>query len=393
MDKRTLAIAILILALALSTTYALLNWRTEPECISSPDQSWSSESESQNPGDLGSQTPNQEILPEGNQRQTQPIEEQSKPPTPKNLTVVDSTGENITVNLPVRSIVSLNHGMTEVICALGCEQLLIGRSASCNFPPSVLDKPVMGSSSYSPNVELIVESKPDLLVADTMLSYNKEVYNKLRDAGITVIVEINNSTRIKKFIEYMGIILNRTERAKVLLDFINYYELLVVNRVKGIPDELKPRVYSEWAATAWRSYGPGSAGHLMIVTAGGLNIASETEKAYPTLSPEFVAEKNPDVILIMLPGELKGSIEGFVSTRDEVLARPALTGTRAVETGKVYVYDPIIYQGIRYPVGLLYFAKWFHPELFKDIDPGQVHSELIRQFFGVSLEGIYVYPP
>jgi len=75
MDKRTLAIAILILALALSTTYVLLNWRTEPECISSPDQSWSSESESQNPGDLGSQTPNQEILPEGNQRQTQPIEE------------------------------------------------------------------------------------------------------------------------------------------------------------------------------------------------------------------------------------------------------------------------------------------------------------------------------
>ena len=307
--------------------------------------------------------------------------------------MVDSTGENITVNLPVRSIVSLNPGMTEVICALGCEQLLIGRSAGCNFPPSVLDKPVMGSSSYSPNVELIVESKPDLLVADTMLSYNKEVYNKLRDAGITVIVEINNSTRIKKFIEYMGIILNRTERAKALLDFINYYELLVVNRVKGIPDELKPRVYSELAATAWRSYGPGSAGHLMIVTAGGLNIASETEKAYPTLCPEFVAEKNPDVILIMLPGELKGSLEGFVSTRNEVLARPALAGTRAVETGKVYVYDPIIYQGIRYPVGLLYLAKWFHPELFKDIDPGQVHSELISQFFGVSLEGIYVYPP
>jgi iron complex transport system substrate-binding protein len=392
MDKRTLAIATLILALALSTTYVLLNWRTEPEGISSPDQSWSSESESQNPGDLGPQTPNQEILPEGNQQQTQPIEEPSKPPTPKNLTVMDSTGGNITVNLPVRSIVSLNPGLTEVICALGCEQLLIGRSASCNFPPSVLDKPVMGSSSYSPNVELIVESKPDLLVADTMLSYNKEVYNKLRDAGITVIVEINNSTRIKKFIEYMGIILNRTERAKALLDFTNYYELLVINRVKGIPDELKPRVYSEWHYT-WRSFGPGSVGHLIIVTAGGLNIASETGKAYPTLSPEFVSEKDPDVILIMLPGELKGSLEGFVSTRDEVLSRPALTGTRAVETGRVYVYDSIIYQGIRYPVGLLYFAKWFHPELFRDIDPGQVHSELISQFFGVSLEGIYVYPP
>jgi iron complex transport system substrate-binding protein len=49
-------------------------------------------------------------------------------------------------------------------------------------------------------------------------------------------------------------------------------------------------------------------------------------------------------------------------------------------------------EGIRYPVGLLYWAKWFHPSLFEDIDPAAVHAQLIQQFFGVTLEGVHAYP-
>ncbi len=44
------------------------------------------------------------------------------------------------------------------------------------------------------------------------------------------------------------------------------------------------------------------------------------------------------------------------------------------------------------PIGCLYFAKWFHPDLFEDIDPEAVHREMLQKFFDVELEGVYVYP-
>ena len=49
-------------------------------------------------------------------------------------------------------------------------------------------------------------------------------------------------------------------------------------------------------------------------------------------------------------------------------------------------------KGIGMPIGCLYFAKWFHPDLFEDIDPEEVHEELVQEFFGQELEGAYVYP-
>jgi len=48
--------------------------------------------------------------------------------------------------------------------------------------------------------------------------------------------------------------------------------------------------------------------------------------------------------------------------------------------------------GIRSVVGDLYLAKWFHPDLFKDIDPEAVHRELLQKFFGLEPDGVYVYP-
>jgi iron complex transport system substrate-binding protein len=43
---------------------------------------------------------------------------------------------------PMR-IVSLLPSATEIVCALGAERSLVGRSAECDFPPSIRDRPVV----------------------------------------------------------------------------------------------------------------------------------------------------------------------------------------------------------------------------------------------------------
>jgi iron complex transport system substrate-binding protein len=63
----------------------------------------------------------------------------------------------------------------------------------------------------------------------------------------------------------------------------------------------------------------------------------------------------------------------------------------AVKNDRVYLYSYTLLQGIRAPVGLLFFAKCLHPELFADIDVGDVLKDLYQEFFNYDLPGVYVY--
>jgi iron complex transport system substrate-binding protein len=308
------------------------------------------------------------------------------------VTIVDATGAQVNVTLPVERIVSLNSGLTEVICALGCEDRIVGRDASSVFPASISEKPIAGQNSYDPNLEVLLEMAPDVVVADSMLSYNTEALKKIESAGLPVIIEDpSNVSRLKIVTSNFGLILGKEEKATEINDYIASYENLVNERIKDLASSEKPSVYIEWYTT-WQSFAEGSVGNEIIGDAGGINIASGIANPAPTLSPEYVVEQNPDIIIRMISGDLIGNMTGFEATRNELLNRVGLSEVTAVKEGKVYVYDPIVLEGIRYPVGLLYWAKWFHPSLFEDIDPAAVHAQLIQQFFGVTLEGVYAYP-
>ena len=85
-------------------------------------------------------------------------------------------------------VVSLISSATEMVCALGCETLLVGRSHECDFPPSVRHLPVLTApkfnvegnsrqidrdvkalvrealSVYSVDAERLAELEPDVIV-------------------------------------------------------------------------------------------------------------------------------------------------------------------------------------------------------------------------------------
>jgi len=313
-------------------------------------------------------------------------------PHGETVTIVDATGAQVNVTLPVERIVSLNPGLTEIICALDCEDRIVGRDEKSVFPASMSEKPVVGQNSYDPNLEVLLEMDPDVIVADSMLSYNTEALQKIESAGLPVIIEEpSRVSRVKLVTSNFGLIFGKEEKAQEINDYIASYEDLVNERVKDLASSEKPAVYIEWYQT-WQTFTEGSEANEIIVNAGGVNIASEVTTTAPVLSPEYVVEKNPDIILRMISGDLIGNLTGFEATHSELINRAGLDEVTAIKDGKVYVYDPIILEGIRYPVGLIHWAKWFHPSLFEDIDPAAVHAELIQQFFGVTLEGVHTYP-
>ena len=317
-------------------------------------------------------------------------------PEKETITVEDGTGVQVAINTPVERIVCLNPGLTEMICALGCQDRIVGRDSTSTFPSSILEKPSVGEP-YIPNLEVLLELEPDLVMADSMLTYNNETRGKIEAAGIPVFIsdttdpqsDPNSNETVIDFtssvVSKLGLILDRQDKANEIIDYMQYYENLVNERIKNLAPSEKPSVYYEFINNWMTAVSP------YITQAGGVNIAANESTYAPTLSPEYVAEKNPDVIIRMISSP-NHDVADFKTMRDEILNRPGLGEVTAIKEGKIYICDYEIRGGIRCVVGWLQWAKWIQPDLFEDVDPAAVHAQLIQQFFGVDLEGVYAYP-
>ena len=120
-------------------------------------------------------------------------------------------------------------------------------------------------------------------------------------------------------------------------------------------------------------------------------LANESN-SYPDVSPEWVVQIDPDVILQSEPSTKNYTEDELAQLRDEIMSRPELQSAKAVEDGRVFVMSGKITSGIRSIVGELYLAGWLYPELFEDVDPESVHRELLQKFYGLELEGAYAFP-
>ena len=312
------------------------------------------------------------------------------------ISVVDGNGDIVNVSTPVNRIVSLSSEWTKIICALGCEDRIVGRDTTSTFPASVTEIPSVGEE-YSPSLEQLLELNPDLVVADSMISYSNVTVSQVKAAGIPVFIsdttnpqpEPNSNETIIDFtsnvVTKLGLILGEQANASKIVNYMQYYENLVNERLANLTTSEKPLVYYEWY-TDWQTkvipY---------IAQAGGVNIAANESIYAPTLSPEYVVEKNPDVIIRMISSP-NHNVTDFKTMQDEILNRAGVGEVTAVKEGRVYVCDYAIRGGIRCVVGWLQWAKWIQPNLFEDIDPAAVHAQLIQKFFSVDLEGVYAYP-
>jgi iron complex transport system substrate-binding protein len=127
------------------------------------------------------------------------------------ITIVDGKGYSVNVSTPVLEVVSISSRASEVICALGAGDRIVGRDSYSVFPPSLEDAPIVAKFSYSPSVELILELEPDLVIADSMLP--AESRKTIEDAGIPVIVETSwDPTTIGTPVSHLGILLERGSR-------------------------------------------------------------------------------------------------------------------------------------------------------------------------------------
>src|SRR5262245_22322254 len=76
-------------------------------------------------------------------------------------TVQDETGRRVRLPVPIRRVVSLAPSLTESIYALGMDDLLVGDTDYCDYPPAAAKKHKVGGA-INPSLEEIASLKPDV---------------------------------------------------------------------------------------------------------------------------------------------------------------------------------------------------------------------------------------
>jgi iron complex transport system substrate-binding protein len=216
--------------------------------------------------------------------------------------------------------------------------------------------------------------KPNLVYIEKLSGIMPVVYLALQLEG-------NYSERVKK----LGYILDSEEAAD---DYIEWHDNTIdeIRSVtESLPDEEKPRVFPTffWDGT-WNAYG-GGYGSIpeMCTIAGGRNIGDVLSTSdHPEVDLEWIAEQDPEVIVVF-PTSLCGyeNSSDFISIKDSIVNTPLLSNVSAVKNDKVYVMcaNCFEYSGSRI-VMIAQMAKWYQPELFKDLDPSAIHQEYLDRF-------------
>ena len=231
-------------------------------------------------------------------------------------------------------VVSLACSNTEIVCALGCADLLVGVDDHSDFPAEVVSALPRVGPDLQVDIDAVCDLEPDLVLASLTVPGHERVVAELEEAGLEyrvlepVCLE-DVYTDIRDIAHALGV----SERGEAL---IGEMRAELVDR--GLP-KTRPRVIVQW----WNrpTIAPGALSWVtdLLELVGAENpIGRERVKSRP-VSDDELAYLNPDVIVLSWCGVR------FDQYRPEVVARnPAWQRVNAVVQGRV-VCVPEAYLG------------------------------------------------
>ena len=289
-------------------------------------------------------------------------------------------------------IVSLIASSTEIVCALGLEPQLVGRSHECDYPPSVKSLPVCTQpkfntegSSYEidQRVKAVLEQalsvylvdadalrrlQPSHIITQTQcevcavsLKDVKQAVDELTGCRPAIVsLEPNALADVWADIQRVADALQIPERGWRLIQELQGRMSRIAETAQKAA--ARPRVACvEWIEPLMAS---GNWMPELVEMAAGINLFGEAGKHSPWLTWEEIRAKEPDAILVLPCGF------DIPRTRQDL---PALTGQpgwsdlKAVREQRVYLLDGNQYfnrPGPRLVESLEILAEILHPDLF-----------------------------
>ena len=246
------------------------------------------------------------------------------------VTVTDMMGREITLTAPATRIVALTAADCEILCALGCEDALVGRGEYCDYPASVLEKPSV-QSGYETNIEQIIALEPQVVLMGTMAQTTEQV-EALENAGIRVVVsDAQNIEGVYTAIRLIGALMGKDAEAEEMVTGMR----TTFADIAAKSENTGKTVYFEVSPLQWGLWTAGKNTFMDELAAMcGLTNAFADVEGWAAISEEQVLERDPDYIvtITMYFGEGPTPVE-------EIKAREGWDSLKAVQNDTILNAD------------------------------------------------------
>lgn len=294
-------------------------------------------------------------------------------------------------------IATLLPSATEIVCALGLSESLVGISHDCDYPPEIRNRPVLseaivgtdlpspiiddtirgqvhkGKSVYHLDEHQLADLQPDLILTQELCEVCAPSYDLVRQAAKVldadakiVSLEPLGLMDILDNILLVGELAGANARAEHLVAILRTRIGRVRSATAGLPK--RSVVCLEWLDPLY------VAGHWvpeMVEHAGGRDLLGRPKASSYVVDWDAVRSADPDVLVVMPCGF------DVSRAREEIhllTGRPGWKDLRAVRLGHVYLTEATSYfsrPGPRIVDGLETLARILHPDaLALDVPQG-----------------------
>lgn len=301
-------------------------------------------------------------------------------------------------------IVSLLPSATDIVCALGLRDALVGRTHECDWPPGIEEVPVMtrdtlathemgsreiheavggavhsGSSVYALDGESLEGAKPDLVLTQELCEVCAVSYSEVAEAARVlegdvrvVSLEPRSTDDVLGHVELVGELCGVSGRAREVTTELRAR----LDRLRGATSgRRRPRVFCcEWLDPIF------AAGHWVpgqVALAGGEEVLGPRGEPSPEVPWDDVVEASPEALVLMPCGM---PIDRTLSELGCLTERPGYGGLPAVRDGRVWVVNGSSYfnrPGPRLVRGAEILCGLLHPEAGIE-PPGEHEARPVR---------------
>jgi iron complex transport system substrate-binding protein len=294
--------------------------------------------------------------------------------------------------MSIQRIVSLLPAATEIVCALGATDRLVGRSHECDFPPEIRKLPACTSakldssassgeidrqvknllreavSIYNVDNAQLAELKPDIIItqaqcevcAVSLVEVETAMAGWLGQRPQIISLAPNRLADVWEDIRRVASALDLPDGGRAVLASLKNRVVNIIEKTCVL--EQRPTVACvEWIEPLMAA---GNWVPELVELAGGANVAGEAGKHSPWMNWETLQDLDPEIIVVMPCGF------DIAKTRAETAAlvrQPGWSKLRAVQKRRVLLTDGNQYfnrPGPRLVESLEILAEIIHPDRF-----------------------------
>lgn len=304
------------------------------------------------------------------------------------VTATDFRGRQIRLSAPAKRIVCLIESGLSGLYMLGAERQVVGISSNVYqegvFPYyAAMDERIKNKLLPTPgnwdfvNLESVVALQPDLVI---IWSHQKESIQALEEKGIPVFgVFIERFADVHRELRALGTLTGTSLRAEELIHLAEERLAIIRQRIAGVAERKRTRVYYMWAQGELETSGKNSTVDELIELAGGENVAGVIDQEHWVVNMENVLLWNPEVVVMW-----------HNTRRDpaDVLALPRWQAVAAIRNRRVHEFPDVFscdLWTLKYLFAVELVAHWCYPRSFETFDLEEERKGLFSALYGDKL--------